>query len=422
MDLRAAGLSEQPFPPHGAPCAVVDYRSQKEALEVLHETIAHPNGACFLQGPDLSGKSILVHRFIESLGTDVAIAAVNGKGLSARKMLLALLEGFGFDVDLKSSKELLALVRVYTMQQAASHSAPVLIVERTQDLHPSALRVLCELAALRVPGASALKMVLIGDQPLAPIFNAPAMESIAARVRHDFHLHPMTRDETRAYLHEKLLAAGADYPAFVFPTQVCDTLHDASGGWPGVLDRVALLALARTDTLPVPAEVVERPALPTGTWAESGAEPKQYAAPPHLIVSNHGSVMQELDMEQPRLLVGRSSQNDIAIGSRFVSRHHALLVRHRDVTFILDLGSTNGTFVNGTQVSNHLLHHDDVITIGHHRIKFYDPHTITRRPSGEVDLADTVVMKTLDDTRNMLAKKNATLRPATSEDLPTLQT
>jgi type II secretory pathway predicted ATPase ExeA len=422
MDLRSAGLNEQPFPTHGAPLAVVDYRSQQEALEVLHETIAHPFGACLLQGPDLSGKSILVRRFIESLDSDVPVAAINGKGLNARKMLLAVLDGFSFDADLSSSNELLGFLRVFALQQAASNSPPVLIVERTQDLHPSALRVLCELAGLRVRGSSALKMVLVGDQPLAPIVNAPSMESIGSRVLHDFHLRPMTCDETRAYLHEKLVAAGADYPACVFPEQICDALYDASGGWPGVLDRIALLALARTDVLPVPPELVEHPELPIGTWQETAVKSKEYAAPPHLIVSNKGSIMQEIDMERPRLLVGRSSQNDIAIGSRFVSRHHALLVRHRDATFLLDLGSTNGTLVNGAPVSNYVLRHDDVITIGHHTIKFYDPHATARGLSCDIDLSDTAVMKSLEDMRNLLAEKNAARTSATSEDLPTLQT
>ncbi len=424
MDLRSAGLSEQPFPTHGAPLAVIDYKSQQEALQVLHQTLAHPRGLCLLQGPDLSGKSILVRRFVRSLDEHVAVAQIDGKGLNATRMLVATLSAFGFEVDLSSSNELLGLLRVFALQQASSRSAPLLIVARTQDLHPSALRVLSELAELRVPGGSALKMVLVAEQPLAPVLNASAMEPIASRVLHDFHLGPMTRDETRAYLHEKLLAAGSDRPAFVFPEHICDELHDASGGWPGVLDRLALLAIARTDTLPVPPDVVEHPSLPVGTWVQSRATngKRTYAAPPHLIVSNNGSVMQGIDMEQSRLLVGRSEHNDISIGSRFISRHHALLVRHRDATVLLDLDSTNGTFVNGERISHRVLRHDDAITVGHHRIKFYDPHAAIRHATYDFDLADTTVMKTIEDMRNRLARKNEVETRAASEDLPTLQT
>jgi type II secretory pathway predicted ATPase ExeA/pSer/pThr/pTyr-binding forkhead associated (FHA) protein len=429
MDLRAAGLSRQPFPSHGKPLAVVTYRSQHEALEVLRETHEHPTGLSLLQGPALSGKSILIRSFIDSIDADCAVAIVDGKGLNTTKLLAAVLHQFGYDIDLSSANELLGLLRVFTMQQAASSHPPMLIIENTHDLNPSALRALCELAELRVRFGSALKMVLVSDRSLASIIQAPAMQPIARRLLHDFHMRPMTREETRDYLHEKLLAAGADYPAFIFPTVVCDELWQASGGWPGIIDRVALLAIARAESLPVSTEDVEHPALPNGTWDEVAAEESVELAdneptpPPQLIVSNNGSVMQQLVMDRPRLLIGRSEHNDIPITSRFISRHHALLVRHGNSTFLMDLNSTNGTYVNSRRVSNHVLMHDDVITVGNHTIKFYDPYATTRAPELEgTEFADTAIMKTLEDMRSLLAQENTALLPTASEDLPTLNT
>ena len=84
------------------------------------------------------------------------------------------------------------------------------------------------------------------------------------------------------------------------------------------------------------------------------------------------------DMELPRMLIGRSEHNDLSIDSRFVSRHHMLLVRHGSSTFLMDLNSTNGTYVNSRRVSNHVLIDNDIITVGHHRIKFCDPHAKQR--------------------------------------------
>jgi len=127
-------------------------------------------------------------------------------------------------------------------------------------------------------------------------------------------------------------------------------------------------------------------------------------------------------MHKARALVGRSKHNDISINSRFISRHHTLLVRHRAATFLMDLNSTNGTFVNSKRVSNHVLIHEDVITIGHHRIKFYDPCATSRGALDSVDFADTVIMKTLEDMRSLLAQENTALLPTASEDLPTIQT
>ena len=424
MDLGAAGLSEQPFPTHGKPLAIVTYQSQRLAFEVLQETHEHPTGLSLLQGPALSGKSILIRSFIESFDPECAVALVDGKGLNTTNLLLAILRQFGFDIDLSSPNELLGLLRVFALQQTASSKPPLLIIENAHELNPSALRTLCELAGLRDRKGSVLKMVLVSDRSMASIINAPAMEPIAKRLLHDFHLRPMTRDEARDYVHEKLIAAGADFPALVCPNDVCEVLWKASGGWPGIIDRIALLALARAKNLPVSPDEVEFPTLPSGTWDEVAEEPEAPlvpSKPPQLVVTNSGTVIQELSMEKPRLLIGRSEHNDIAIGSRFISRHHALLVRHGNSTFLMDLNSTNGTMVNAKRVSNHVLLHDDVITIGHHKIKFSDPHATSRDMLEGADFTDTAIMKTLQDMRNLLAQENTALLPTATEDLPTLQ-
>ena len=426
MDLGAAGLIEQPFPTHGKPLAVVTYQSQRDALAILSETLEHPTGLSLLQGPALSGKSILVRSFRDSIDQEHAAAIVDGKGLNTTNLLLAILRKFGYELDLSSANELLGLVRVFAMQQAASGAPPLIIVEHAHELNPSGLRALCELAELRVRSGSALKIVLVSDRSLSSMIEAPGMQGIAKRVLHDFHLRPMSTEETRDYLHEKLTAAGAEYPSFIFPKPVCEELWRASGGWPGILDRVALLALARAETLPVPIDAIEYPALPGGTSdgpviTELPESSDQPMAPPKLIVSNNGSVIQEMTMDKARLLLGRSAHNDIAIDSRFISRHHALLVRHGNATFLMDLNSTNGTFVNSRRISNHVVMHDDVIAIGHHRIKFSDPHATQRGRLDGAEFADTAIMKTLDDMRNLLSQENTAILPAAgSEDVPTL--
>ncbi|MCO4810998.1 MAG: FHA domain-containing protein [Gammaproteobacteria bacterium] len=427
MDLGAAGLNEQPFPTHGKPLAIITYHSHRLALDVLKETHEHARGISLLQGPTLSGKSIVVRGFINSVEQDCPIALVDGKGLNTTSLLLSVLRQFGYEIDLSSASELLGLLRIFALQQAASNEPPLLIIENAHELNPSALRALCELAELRVRVGSALKMVLVSNRSLNTVMHAPAMQPIAKRILHDFHLHPMAREEARSYIHEKLSAAGAEFPASLFPKVTCDALWQASGGWPGILDRISLLALAKADCLPVAADAIEHPALPVGTWdpeSEIAAETVTpiRTEPPNLIVTNNGSVIQELTMVNTRILVGRSEHNDIAVGSRFISRHHALLLRHGSTIFLVDLNSTNGTFVNSKRVSNHVLLHDDVITVGHHRIKFSDPFATTRGTLEGVDLADTAIMNTLDDMRSLVARDNTELLPAATENLPTLRT
>ena len=425
MDLGAAGLSGQPFPTHGKPLAVVSYASGVAAIEMLRNTCEHPTGLSLLQGPALSGKSTLIRSFVDSLHEDCSVAVIDGKGLNTTKFLTSVLRQFGYKLDLNSANELLGLVRVFALQQAASHEAPMLIIENAHEINPSALRALCELAGLRVQRGSAMKMVLVSDRSLQAMMAASAMAPISKRIVNDFHLRPMNREETRNFLHTKLRVAGCKYPEFVFPDEICIDIWRASAGWPGIIDRVALLALAQSDTLPVAITNVEHPSLPSGTWddtalVEDAANQNGSPEPPRFIVTINGKTIDELAMESSRFLIGRSEHNDISINSRFISRHHSMFVRHGTTTFLMDLNSTNGTFVNSKRVSNHVLIHEDIITIGHHRIKFHDPYATNRQRPEDEELADTVIMKTLDDMRNLLAQENTAVLPTVTEDLPTL--
>lgn len=425
MDLAAAGLTEQPFRTHGKPLITLDYESHRDGLAALQKTCDALSGLMLLQGPALSGKTTLIREFVANRLDGHAVAIIDGSGLSTTAILEAMLRQFGYLVDFNSTGELLAMTRVFALQQTASHEAPVVIIENVHALNPSAVRALSELAKLKVRQSSALKIILASDQPLIGMLNVPAMEPMRSRLTVDFHLRPMRSEEAADYLHAKLRAAGSDVPEFVFPASVCHELWQASGGWPGILDRIALLALSRAETLPVAISNIERPALPHGTWDAQAIEAaherlRPSPEPPMLHLTLAGKTLQTVPFGQPRLLIGRSEHNDIAIDSRYVSRHHLLLVRNGIATFLMDLNSTNGTYVNSRRVSNHLLIDSDIISIGQHRIKFCDPHATERDALDSDDFADTAIMKTLEDMRALLAKENTAVMPPPSEDIPTL--
>jgi pSer/pThr/pTyr-binding forkhead associated (FHA) protein len=140
---------------------------------------------------------------------------------------------------------------------------------------------------------------------------------------------------------------------------------------------------------------------------------------PELYVTHNGQTLSELCFDRHRFLIGRSQHNDIPISSNFVSRHHAMLVRNDGATFLMDLNSTNGTFVNSKRVSIQALIHEDIISIGNHRIKFSDPSATSRRTLEAVDVADTVIMKTLEDMRKLLTNENTQVIRTATENLPT---
>jgi hypothetical protein len=89
-----------------------------------------------------------------------------------------------------------------------------------------------------------------------------------------------------------------------------------------------------------------------------------------LILSLEGSVIREIPLDKDRVTIGRKPQNDIPIENLAVSGEHACIVTILNDSFLEDLGSTNGTLVNGNQVKKHILQNNDVIEIGKYKMKY----------------------------------------------------
>lgn len=411
MDLSDAGLQEQPFRTQGPPLTVVPYASQRAAMQFLADTYDHADGLGLLQGPPLSGKSTILRHYVTSMPDDPAWAIVDGAGAEPTTLLNDILSQFGYELQFNSVNELVNMLKVFIRQQAGAGHPPLLIVENTQSMTPATLGILCELATLRVAELSALRMVLASDRSLAPMIRAPALICIAERMTGSFFLEPMTKSETADYLRAKMRAGGNSEPDRVFPHAVCEELHDASRGWPGVADRLSLLALAKAKKCPVSKDQIERPTVEEELPAllfriDEAVEAVELADAPTLILSHDGETVEEIRLTKPRLLIGRSEHNDLRISSRFISRHHTLFVRHDKATFVMDLNSTNGTFVNSRRISNLMMKNDDVVQIGNHYIKFIDPSAIDRISMDDPGFSETLVMKSLEDVRRLLAREN----------------
>jgi pSer/pThr/pTyr-binding forkhead associated (FHA) protein len=91
-----------------------------------------------------------------------------------------------------------------------------------------------------------------------------------------------------------------------------------------------------------------------------------------LILSLDNQVLAEYNLNRERYTVGRLPDNDIRIDHPTVSGHHSVLVNILNDSFLEDLNSTNGTYVNGRLVRKHALQAGDVITVGRHQLRYLD--------------------------------------------------
>jgi len=132
-----------------------------------------------------------------------------------------------------------------------------------------------------------------------------------------------------------------------------------------------------------------------------------------LILSLDSQVLAEYNMSKERYTIGRLPDNDVRIDNPAVSGHHSLIINILNDSFLEDLNSTNGTYVNGKLIKKHALQHGDVITIGHHQLRFSDQHT---NETEQDEFEKTMVIPAGQHSAEQLARAERAAEAAATSD------
>jgi hypothetical protein len=210
------------------------------------------------------------------------------------------------------------------------------------------LRRLIELAEEEKYG---LMVILSGRPSLHEMLNVPPLDALARRAEGRISLAPFTLEETREFVRWMIEAAGVEDVGQLFDFDAVTLIHELCSGIPDSISTICIKSreLARK---------------------QKKAKEEDQQVKGRLIVRTGGVVVQDQPLNRDRILVGRDEVCDIRIPSHLVSRHHALIVNSPEGAKLVDLGSTNGTFVDGREVKQCDLEDRQVIGIGDSQIEF----------------------------------------------------
>ncbi len=134
-----------------------------------------------------------------------------------------------------------------------------------------------------------------------------------------------------------------------------------------------------------------------------------------LILSLDSQVLAEYNMSKERYTIGRLPDNDVRIDNPAVSGHHSLIINILNDSFLEDLNSTNGTYVNGKLIKKHALQNGDVITVGHHQLRFSDQQT---GQNEQDEFEKTMVIPAGQQNLEQIAKAEAAADVAAAAEAP----
>jgi pSer/pThr/pTyr-binding forkhead associated (FHA) protein len=146
-----------------------------------------------------------------------------------------------------------------------------------------------------------------------------------------------------------------------------------------------------------------------------------------LVMTSTSGEQQEIPLTKETTTIGRKPSNDIHIDNLSVSGSHAQVITILEDSFLEDLGSTNGTYVNGKLIKKHALEHGDKITLGKYQIVYQNSaadsdsdyeQTMIIRP-GEAGMPEEKGSKEIDKSVQKISAAIASENASTSQSSTT---
>jgi putative secretion ATPase (PEP-CTERM system associated) len=207
-------------------------RGLKRAFAYLQSGVYQSEGFIVITGEVGAGKTTLVRSLFEQLdGTQLVAAQIVSTQLDAEDLLRSVAAAFGLPAKAVDKATLLASLEAFLCHLAVNRKRALLVVDEAQNLSPRAIEELRMLSNFQLGDQALLQSFLIGQPELRAMMQGAQMQQLRQRVIASYHLGPLDKAETRAYVEHRLARVGwRGDPRF--EPAAFDLVHTASGGIP----------------------------------------------------------------------------------------------------------------------------------------------------------------------------------------------
>jgi type II secretory pathway predicted ATPase ExeA len=241
MYERHFGFKSKPFALTPDPAFLYLSRQHAMAMTMLEYGLESQAAFSLLTGDIGSGKTTMVRRLLRGLGDQVAVGLISNAHGSFKSIHGWALSALGIapsdDSDVARYEALVdSFVREY-----AKGRRTLLILDEAQNLSVDVLEELRLLSNVNSETDLVLQILLVGQPELRAKLSRPELRQFAQRVSVDFHLKPLDRKETHAYIRHRLTVAGGK--ATLFLPEAIEFIYARTNGVPRLLNQLCDMAL-----------------------------------------------------------------------------------------------------------------------------------------------------------------------------------
>jgi general secretion pathway protein A len=243
MYLAHFALKEPPFSITPDPRFLYMSERHQEALAHLLYGIGEGGGFIQLTGEVGTGKTCVCRCLLEQLPPHVDVALVLNPRLSALELLATICDELRvtYERGTGSSKALVDVLYRHLLEAHAAGRRTVVILDEAQDLAPDVLEEVRLLTNLETSREKLLQIILIGQPELIRLLAQPGLRQVDQRVTARYHLQPLSRAETHAYVRHRMAVAGRSDR--VFTDSAVRVVYRLSGGIPRLINVICDRAL-----------------------------------------------------------------------------------------------------------------------------------------------------------------------------------
>ena len=236
MYLEHFNLTERPFSITPDPRFLYMSARHREALAHLLYGLGDGGGFVQLTGEVGTGKTTICRCLLEQIPENVDLAVVLNPKVTAIELIATVCDelGIDYDADNVSIKSLTDVLNRYLLDAYARGRHTVLIIDEAQNLSADVLEQVRLLTNLETATQKLLQIILIGQPELRTLLGREDMRQLAQRVTARYHLEPISREETGAYIRHRLQICGSSQT--LFNKRAVDKIQHLSGGIPRLIN------------------------------------------------------------------------------------------------------------------------------------------------------------------------------------------